>query len=303
LKILITGASGFLGSYVLATVKGMGYKVYATSRRRLPDATQVEELKWIKLDLLDFAAVRAMMKIVKPDLLIHLAWDVEPGNYWNSPENLAWAYSTVNLLKEFQNYGGTRAVLAGSCAEYSWEHGLCDEIHTPLHPSTIYGACKDIARRLVLNFHNEEKVIVSWARIFYPYGPGESNNRLIPQVIKSFLERIELKTSLTDQYRDYIHGSDVARALVHLILNSKKSDSYNICSGNLIQISTIIHECKKHFSYLPLISMGGKSVANVEPALIGGSNAKLKSTGWNPVISFAHGIEEYIKFQSKQSYE
>jgi nucleoside-diphosphate-sugar epimerase len=116
LKILITGASGFLGSYVLATVKGMGYKVYATSRRRLPDATQVEELKWIKLDLLDFAAVRAMMKIVKPDLLIHLAWDVEPGNYWNSPENLAWAYSTVNLLKEFQNYGGTRAVLAGSCA-------------------------------------------------------------------------------------------------------------------------------------------------------------------------------------------
>lgn len=298
MKILVTGASGFIGSHVLSVIEGMGYEVYATRLSNVAKTKKNQEIEWIELDILNLDAVSSMMSRVRPDLLIHLAWNVESGKYSTSPENLLWAYATLNLVKQFQSNGGQRVVVAGSCAEYSWNYGLCDEAQTPLLPSTVYGSCKDIARRLIYDFHNKQEIIFTWARIFYPYGPGEYRGRLIPQIILSFLENKELKTSLNKHYRDYIHARDVATALVHLVLNSKNSDCFNICSGSLIQVSNVIAECKKHVTKSPAIYLGGKSLKVIEPNLVGGINSKLLATGWTPKISFSDGIEEYIKYLS-----
>ena len=70
------------------------------------------------------------------------AWNVTPGQYWTSPENHAWRTATAALARAFYDAGGRRFVGAGTCAEYDWSGGLCDELTTPLEPATLYGEAK-----------------------------------------------------------------------------------------------------------------------------------------------------------------
>ena len=298
MKILITGASGFIGEHVIEALDLLGHEIYAASFKAVPKNFFSDNVKWITFDILDATQVSSVMSKFRPELLIHLAWSVEPERFWESPDNLLWAYYSLNLVKAFERSGGRKVVVAGSCAEYSWEHGLCDEGNTPTYPSTIYGACKDITRKLIFDFCIKNKLIINWGRVFFPYGPGESTQRLLPQIINSFIFRKELIISHPFHSRDFIHVMDVASAIVHLAVNTTKSDCYNICSGHSMQISNIVTECKKYFQELPIIHMGIELQHKAAPVIIGGSNEKIKSIGWIPGVNFSDGLKEYIRYLS-----
>ncbi len=81
---------------------------------------------------------------MEPKLLLHLGWYVEPGRFWNTPENVRWVEASLALLRAFAAAGGRRAVLAGTSAEYDWDAAgePCNELRTPLRPATLYGAAK-----------------------------------------------------------------------------------------------------------------------------------------------------------------
>jgi nucleoside-diphosphate-sugar epimerase len=179
-RVLVTGGSGFIGSHALRPLVDAGHEVHALSRRPAL-ANAPAGIVWHDSDLL--ADPGAVVSEVGPERLLHLAWYTEHGRYWNSLENLRWVEATLALMRAFAAAGGERAVLAGTCAEYEWGGaGPCVEGQTPLRPATLYGVAKRATCALVEAAAPELGVDVAWGRIFFLYGPGEDDRRLVASV-------------------------------------------------------------------------------------------------------------------------
>ena len=103
-----------------------------------------------------------------------------------SAENFKWLEASISILRNFHQAGGHRVVMAGTCAEYDWNYGYCQEIITPCRPNTPYGVCKNALHELLCSYSKEQKLSSAWGRIFLPYGPDEDDRRLIPSLVSVF---------------------------------------------------------------------------------------------------------------------
>src|ERR1700683_1086925 len=117
-RVLLTGASGFIGQPTINSLQRRGFEIYAISRK--PIFETLPNVVWCEADLHDHSAIKELVSSIKASHLLHLAWYVEHGAYWASEENLKWVISSLNLVEAFMNHGGKRLVCAGTCAEYDW---------------------------------------------------------------------------------------------------------------------------------------------------------------------------------------
>ncbi len=289
MKIAVTGATGFIGRYVISSLIRQGYEVVAIGRSIPIEHSLVT---FIEFDLLKEYEYSWMSKY-KPSHLLHLAWYAEHGKFWTSRLNLNWCDTTVRLIDSFCNYGGERVVVAGSCAEYDWSFGYCKEKITPNNPSTLYGIAKDSARRLSSEICRLSDVSFAWGRVFFPFGLGENNNRLIPSVTQALLGNSLPFSISTDQWRDMLPVEIVADALIFL-LNQKESGVFNICSGKPVQLHEIINHVARSINQDPevLLSMSAKQA--VPPNFLVGDNTLLSSMGWHPVYDLWQSLDFYV---------
>lgn len=233
-KILVTGATGFVGTPTLALLAATDAEVHAVSRHRPPDGP--EGVEWHECNLLEPAATSALVDRVRPDQLVHLAWTTEPRAFWSSPENDRWRAASASLVERFAAFGGWRALIIGTCAEYAW--GSLDRLSedSPLAPRSRYAAAKDALRREVEQLDGLSAV---WARLFFLYGPGEDGRRLVPMVIDA-LERGERPPLSPGAHRrDYLYVDDAALALVGL-LASDLTGPVNVGSGRAPAIRELV---------------------------------------------------------------
>ena len=141
-KILLTGATGFIGRHLTPLLLAKGCEVHGlhfgdTAPKAAPGC------QYHDVNILDTAAQERLLAELKPDYLLHLAWEARPGIYWTSPANLEWARASITLFREFYRQGGRRGVAAGTCAEYHWaDNGVYTENTPSLPPLTLYGASK-----------------------------------------------------------------------------------------------------------------------------------------------------------------
>ena len=289
MKVLITGCSGFVGRNVVESLAKADVDVWAISRSPLPD--KYHNINWKSVDVLDFAAVAEIIQLIRPTHLIHLAWYAVPGSFWLAKENYDWLCASVNLIKSFYESGGQRAVVAGTCAEYSWAGGYCIEDMTPCVPLTTYGICKNSLRLILEAMCVSYGTDYAWGRVFNIYGPNEKSGRLVPSVVKSLMEGTPVKCTLGDQSRDFLHVSDVAAAFIAL-LTANKSGVYNISSGVPVTVREFVE------MLLDLSPVAGRAVFGAIPSsknepsfLVGDSQRLSLASGWLPRISLSHGIK------------
>ena len=128
-RVLVTGASGFLGSHCLKPLVERGCEVIALYRERAP--IEVPGVSWVRGDVMDRAAMRALLEERRPQGLLHLAWFVEPGKLISDASNLSWVAASLDLVRAFRDSGGERCTISGSCYEYDWRYGYCVEELTP----------------------------------------------------------------------------------------------------------------------------------------------------------------------------
>lgn len=287
MKVLLTGGSGFLGRHVLAVLARHGIETVAIGRRR-PEAASA----FIEADLLAGADFAAIVRDAGATHLLHLAWYAEHGRYWTSPLNLRWADATARLAEAFCEAGGKKLVIAGTCAEYDWSHGACLEDTTPLNPATLYGTAKDAARRLAMAVCAQHSVPCAWGRIFLPFGPGESPQRLIPALIDVFAGKRAPFGVNAGACRDFLHASDVAEGFVALLHGGE--GAFNISSGEPVTLADLVTLLADMMDADPRAVLDLPGGRPGEPPLLVGDNAKLKALGWGMRTALREGLQGMI---------
>jgi nucleoside-diphosphate-sugar epimerase len=296
MKVLISGASGFLGNAVVSIFEALGIDYCVIGRKNKPGYSNFWEV-----DLLTDFDYSELTSFYQPTHLIHLAWYVEHGEYWSSYENLKWTNASYRLLDSFYKNGGKHAVVAGTCAEYDWQYGYFKENLTPLNPHTLYGMSKDNTRRTLELLASQYGATLAWGRIFFPYGIDEPQSRLIPSLFQVFkLGKLPFGVNKS-AFRDLLHVSDVAEAFIKC-LETKYHGVINICSGKPLQIEQLVQQiayiCKQ--SPEPVLSI--KDGLRKDPQFLIGDNTILKSLGWQQKICLNDGLSHFLsKYERNDS--
>lgn len=292
-RVLITGAAGFIGNRCLRPLLDKGFEVHALSSR--PVATEAgSPLTWHRLDLLAAGAAPALLRELRPTHLLHLAWCAKPGEFWASEDNFLWLSASQELFRAFYASGGQRAVGVGTCAEYQWVEEDCDELHTPLHPDTIYGRCK-LAAALVLEAAAAAgRGSAAWARVFFPYGPGEPAGRFIPSLIRGLLSGEAVACSHGNQIRDFIYVDDVAQGLVELLC-SDATGAFNLGAGRATSLRQVAELVTARLGRAEFVRFGARPASADDPQRVVADMSRTKSaTGWQPAVSLEQGIDHTI---------
>jgi len=292
-RVLVTGASGFIGHHCLEPLLSAGYKVHAADISIPLEAGMPCE--WHRVDLFSESQVTHLLANVRPTHLLHFAWYAEPGKYWTSLENFHWVRASLNLFEQFYNHGGKRLVAAGTCAEYDWNYGYCSESITPLSPSTTYGICKHSLRIMLDAFSLEAGLSSAWGRIFFLYGPHEHPGRLVASVIHALLAGRPALCSHGNQIRDFLHVADVASAFVAL-LESDVRGAINIASGKPVAIKDLVFQIARQIGREDLLHLGAIPVKeNDPPVLIADIRRLSVEVGWRPTYGIDEGIINTIE--------
>jgi nucleoside-diphosphate-sugar epimerase len=287
-RILVTGATGFVGRHVLPALRARGFEVHGVGRSPQADVTLHEA------DLLVPEARRALVETIRPTHLLHLAWEAEPGRYWTSPANLDWVAASLDLARLFALQGGRRFVGAGTCAEYEWGSARLDEAATPCRPATLYGAAKDGTRRILAAYADTHAFSLAWARLFYLYGPGERRGRLVPDAIHALTTGSVFPTSTGHQRRDFLHVADAAGALAALAA-SDVAGPVNIGSGAAIPVRRILDGLAARIGGADRLAYGARPSGPAEPPVIEAETRILTAEiGFRPTFDLERGLDDTV---------
>lgn len=296
MRILVTGASGFVGSHVVRTLVAQGHEVTALVRED-SSLWRLEDLEGgYRLARLPNGWTGALLDPLDgwpPEACVHLAWYAVPGEYLQSPENIPSLVLTLRLLEELAAAGCKHAVMAGTCFEYDTDVGYLRE-DGPTRPATIYAAAKLAASTLGRHRAAQLGIGFAWARLFYVYGPFEDERRLVPAVVRALLEGREFPASAGTQVRDYLHVEDLATALSVLAVG-QVAGTYNVCSGEPITIAALLTEVERVVGRPGLVRLGAVAMRPGEPNFVCGDNSRLKeATGWAPRRTLPEGLADTV---------
>jgi len=293
-KVLVTGATGFIGRNCLPLLIKNGYEVHAISFRN--DQVQNKNVFWYNADLLSKKESEDIISRVRPTHLLHLAWYTEHKKYWAALENNIWVDVSFSLVEAFRENGGKRALIAGTCAEYDWNYGVCSEDSTPLAPASLYGTCRDKLRQKIEKYSKESSLSFAWARIFFVYGPGEHPSRLVSSVIASLLQGKKIACSEGSQKRDFLFVEDVAAAFFS-ILESNFCGAVNIGSGAAVAVKDVINTISRKIGRDDLIEFSKLPLPQNEPALLIADTRKLEEEiGWHAKYDLNSGMDKTIEW-------
>jgi len=293
MRVLVTGAGGFIGSHLTRRIACEGDSVWAVtspgeSTGRLADV--LDRVSVLAADLRDARAVQDVVCAVRPDCAVHLAWYLTPGKFWTAPENLECVAMSLTLVEALARAGCKRLVGVGTCFEYDSDYGFLSESITPCRPSSLYGVCKNATREILQAYCRKAAMQFAWARIFHLYGPAEAEARLVPAVILALLNGQVAKCTHGEQIRDYLHVEDVASAL-WAITKSEYCGAVNLGSGQPVKVRRIVETIAHYLEREKDVAFGALPADPKESPLLVADVRKLANEiGWKPALTLEEGV-------------
>ncbi len=282
-NVLVTGATGFIGDYVVKVLINQGYAVTATSFSLIKAAGKdwFKEVTYIPLDLklLDDTA-NYYEYFNSPDIVIHLAWEGLP-NYkslFHFEENLPRHYS---FLKNLVINGATDITVVGTCFEYGMQDGELKET-MPAIPDNPYGLAKDTLRKQLVELKKFYPFSLKWPRLFYMYGVGQNPKSLFSQLDVA-IDRGDAVFNMSggEQIRDFLHVDEIASNIVTIALQKQIEGIINCGSGIPKAVKDLVEEylVRRHESIQ--LNLGFYPYPDYEPMRFWGNIEKLNKIKGN----------------------
>lgn len=271
MRVAVTGATGFIGRHVLAVLAGRPDIVVTALVRRPSDALPVDVAQRV-LDIAD-AGDDAFDRAGEPDMLVHLAWSGLP-NYRSLHHLEGELPAQYRFLKNMVA-GGLRALtVTGTCYEYGMVDGELRENVVPM-PANPYAYAKAALWRQLQFLKVERPFALTWARLFYMWGPGQASGSLYPLLQAAMARGDErFPMSAGEQLRDYLPVERVAELLVELALRAPDAGIVNISSGTPVSVRSLVERWIAERGSAIVPDLGRYPYPDYEPMAFWGSTAK-----------------------------
>lgn len=279
MKVLVTGATGFIGQHLIKELLSRGLHVVATSTSKL----KAERFSWIKdVEFIEHQIGEESdtddlwVKFKCPDLLIHLAWQGLP-DYKNSKHLDVYLEQHRRFLTNLIQNGLKDITVIGTCFEYGLKNGCLKE-DIEVEPIVNYAIAKNALRLQIEKMKEKYDFVFKWVRLFYMYGEGQSEKSLLVQLKKS-VERGDKVFNMSggEQIRDYLPIGKVALGIAVIALQSKITGVVNCCSNNPVKLKEFVKRYLSDNSFIIDLNFGYYPYPDYEPMEFWGDNSKLKS--------------------------
>ncbi len=303
-KIILTGATGVIGSGIIRVCNRLGWQVCAIVRPDSPNNQYIENdsVAIIPCDLQEIASLEHNAECQNADYFIHLGWAGTNrkvrDNMQIQQENIQ---SSLNACKVAHKLGCSAFVFAGSQAEYGRVDG-CMRPDTPTKPLIEYGKAKLCAGKQTQELCKQLGIRHIYTRILSVYGPGDDLDTMVMSTIIQLLEKKSPSFTSGEQLWDYLYGDDAAKAILLLAEKGKSGQIYCIGSGEVYPLKDYIEIIGKIVD--PKISLGiGKLpyADNQVMKLQADITTLQEDTGFAPEISFEEGIRRTVEWITKKS--
>jgi nucleoside-diphosphate-sugar epimerase len=274
MKVLVTGATGFVGRHVIRSLSRTGCDVVATAiESELPQELGALPVTYVPCDL-SSQTDNYFDHFGRPDAMIHLAWQGLP-NYkdlFHLEENLPNNYF---FIKNMIEHGLKDLTAIGTCLEYGMKNGELSE-DIPADPQVPYAISKDMLRRSIEQLRSVYTFTFKWVRIFYLHGDGQNRSSLIEQ-LKAALDRGDksFKMSRGEQLRDYLPVEVAASHIVSIAMQRRVNGIINCCSGTPISIRRLVEEYLERDGRQIQLDLGYYQYPDYEPMAFWGDSTRL----------------------------
>jgi len=276
-KILVTGAAGFVGRHVVSELLARGHQVIAIDR----DESRARTMPWFQK--CRFIAFDVYSPIEDPqeifghaDAVIHLAWQGLP-NYKDLFHIETVLPADYRFLKSLVMSGYSQILVTGTCFEYGMHNGCLKE-EQPTQPTTPYALAKDTLRKMLEMLKTKRPFTLQWARLFYMYGEGQNPGSLLAQLDRAIETGVSsFKMSGGEQLRDYLPVEKVSAHLVAIIENRDFDGIVNVCSGEPISVRRLVELRISEKNAKIHLNLGHYSYPDYEPMAFWGDRSKLNS--------------------------
>jgi nucleoside-diphosphate-sugar epimerase len=275
MRLLVTGGTGFIGSEVCRQAKDAGHDLYVLQRPH-------------RLDSIPWQAISEF----QPEVAIHCAWIATPGVYLDSPENVVLKDQSMSLFQGLADAGLRHFVGCGTCAEYAPSVSALEEDKSAIAPLSIYAKAKHGLHGNLREAASKLSTTLTWARIFFPYGPSEHPDRLVSALFRSFQAGGRERLRSPSAVRDYIHVHDVASGLL-ACAHSQADGCYNIGTGEGVSLGCLESEvawlCGRTDPAVETTRTERERTTDCFVASV----RKLGELGWKPSYQLCEGLATY----------
>ena len=289
MRVLITGATGFIGLPLTLRLVEQGHKILALSRKPFKLNKSVS---WLNSDLSLPLTYQEEINSFKPEVLIHLAWqDIPNFSFEKSKNNLN---NSLNFLSFIIGLGSCKKIIvSGSCFELNKLHGECLESEAG-KPRDNFTWAKHSLRMWLEIECKKESIHLGWMRIFYVYGPRQRTQSLVPSILTNLQNGKLPHISTPKNCNDFVFIEDVIDAFSNATLSQYPSGIYNLGSGVSTSILEVCRIAEKIVTGKDILSQRlNEDLVDTSKSIDFWANYQRaeKHLNWQP----ATGIEEGIK--------